>query len=251
MRQRGKISGLMATIALMAGLASAGDWPQWRGPDFNGSTDETNLPTSFSKTENTAWRVPIPGACGSTPIVIGDRIFMASTKSGSEDLRGICVSLADGKTLWSKVLSSGKPGPRSEIAACSPASDGKSVYFLFGNGDIAAMDFDGKVLWSRKLAKDYGPFAIRFGYSASPLLRKGRLYIPLLRTEKAWPNTPGGKEPHEKPLKSLVLCLDAAKGKTIWSQVRHTDAKLDSRDTYITPMAVEAGGRTEIIICGG
>ena len=251
MRQHGKISGLLATIALTAGLAIAGDWPQWRGPNFNGSTDETNLPTNITKAENIAWKVPVPGACGSTPIVVGDRIFMASTKSGSEDLLGMCVSLKDGKTLWSKTLSSGKPGPRSEIAACSPASDGKSVYFLFGTGDIAAMDFDGKILWSRKLAKDYGPFSIRFGYSASPLLRKGRLYIPLLRTVKAWPNTPRGKEPHAKPLKSLVLCLDAAGGKTIWSQERHTDAKLDCRDTYITPMAVEVKGRTELIMCGG
>jgi len=165
----------------------------------------------------------------------------------------MCISAKNGKTLWTKQLSKGKAAPRGAIASCSPVGDaeGKRVYFLFGSGDLAALDFDGKVLWSRNLAKDYGPFAIRFGYSATPLLRKGRLYIPLLRTEKPWPHTPQAKLPHETPLKSLVLCLDGETGKTLWKQVRHTDAKKDCRDTYITPMAIEAKGRTEIIICGG
>ena len=249
MRQHGKISVLVATIVLAAGLASAGDWSQWRGPNLNGSTDETNLPTSFSK-ENTAWKATLPGESGSTPIVVGDRIFLTSRKTKGEDLLGMCVSLKDGKMLWSKVMSSGKPASRA-ITSCSPASDGKSVYFLFGTGDLHATDLDGKILWSRKLAKDYGPFSIRFGYSASPLLRKGRLYIPLLRSEKVWPYTPGGKEPHKKPLNSLVLCLDAEKGKTIWSQTRYTDAVMDCRDTYITPMVVEVKGGDELIMCGG
>ena len=251
MIQHGKITGLLATIVLTAGVAIAGDWRQWRGPDLNGSTDETNLPTSVSKTENIAWKAKVPGVCGSTPIVVGDRIFMTSPKSGSRDLLGMCVSLTDGKTLWSKALSSGKVGPRGAICSSSPAGDAQNVYFLFGTGDLAATDLDGKILWSRKLAGDYGPFAIRFGYAASPLLRKGRLYIPLLRTDTVWPITPGGDQPHDKPIKSLVLCLDASGGKTIWSQERYTDAIKDCRDTYITPMAVEASGRTEIIICGG
>jgi len=243
------IIGLLAGVIMTGGLARAGDWAQWRGPNFNGSTDETNLPTEFSK-ENTAWRVTLPGAAGSTPIVIGDRIFLTSRKTKGEDLLGMCVSLAGGKTLWSKVMSSGKPAS-SAITSCSPAGDGKSVYFLFGTGDLHATDLDGKILWFRKLAKDYGPFAVRFGYSASPLLRKGRLYIPLLRTAEGWPYTKGMKEWGKKPLDSLILCLDAAGGKTIWSQIRYTDAKLDCRDTYITPMAVDVTGRTELIMCGG
>jgi len=205
----------------------------------------------FSRTENLAWAVPMPGACGSTPIVLGERIFLISTKSRSQDLLGLCLSLKDGQTLWSRKLSRGRAPAGGEIAACSPATDGRRVYFLFGTGDLAATDLEGKVQWSRSLGKDYGCFAIRFGYSASPLLRKGRLYIPLLRTEKPWPNSPGAKLPQELPLKSLVLCLDAETGKTIWRHVRETDAKADCRDTYMTPMAIEAKGRTEIILCGG
>ena len=241
----------LAWLLLAGATASAGDWPQWRGPHLNGSSDERNLPVRFSRTENLAWSAPMPGTCGSTPIVVGERVFLASTKSRGDDLLGLCVSLKDGQVLWSKPLGRGRTSRSAEIAACSPASDGRCVYFLFGTGELAATDLEGNVRWSRDLAKDYGCFAIRFGYSASPLLRKGRLYVPLLRTEKPWPYNPGAKRPQELPLKSLVLCLDAATGKTIWKQQRDTDAKADSRDTYITPMAVDAAGRTEIIICGG
>jgi len=255
MTKYAKTLGFLTTVLLTAAPVFAGDWAQWRGPNLNGSTDETGLPTNFSKseTENVAWTAALPGASGATPIVLGERIFLVSKKSGGQDLLGMCLAAKDGKTLWSKTLSKAKAPPRGAIASCSPVGDaeGKKVYFLFGNGDLAALDFDGNIKWSRNLAKDYGPFSIRFGYSASPLLRKGRLYIPLLRTDKPWPQTPKVKPPHETPLKSLVLCLDAATGKTIWKHVRHTDATKDSRDTYITPAAVETNGRTEIIICGG
>jgi outer membrane protein assembly factor BamB len=206
---------------------------------------------SVTKPENVAWKTPLPGASGATPIVLGERIFLVSKKLRSTDLLALSVRLGDGQVLWSRQLSRGKAPPRGAIASCSPASDGERVYFLFGTGDLAALDLDGKPQWSRSLGKDYGSFAIRFGYSASPLLRKGRLYIPLLRTEKPWPYSPGAKQPQKLPLASLVLCLDAKTGRTIWKHQRDTDAEKDSRDTYITPMAVEAAGRTEIVICGG
>ena len=252
MTAHGKIVGVLVVVMLVAAGAGAGEWMQWRGPALNGSTDETNLPVKIAKGETVAWTAAMPGPSGATPIVVGDRIFLASTRSRRDDLMAMCVSATGGKVLWSKTLSHGKtPKKVGAIASCSPVSDGKGVVFLFGSGDIAAVDLEGKALWSRNLGKDYGPFAIRFGYSASPLLRKGRLYIPLLRTEKPWPGNPGAKLPLDAPLKSLVLCLDAATGKTVWAHQRDTDATKDSRDTYITPMAVEARGRTELIICGG
>lgn len=243
---------IAAILGTLAAWAPAGDWPQWRGPRLNGSTDETNLPVEFSKTENIAWMTPLPGGSGATPIVIGERIFLVSAHRRTDDLIAMCISATDGKVLWEKTLSRGRIGDgRGEIAACSPVSDGKSVWFLFGSGLLTKTDLDGNILWQRDLVKDYGCLAIKFGYSASPLLHAGKLYLPLLRREKPYAYSPGADVPYTGDLVSLVLCHDAATGQKLWAQRRDTDAVDESRETYITPMPVEAAGRTEIIICGG
>ena len=249
---------ILATAALLAATgaicapAAGGDWRQWRGPNLDGSTDETNLPVEFSKTQNVAWLAPLPGGSGATPIVVGDRIFLVSAHKRTDDLIAMCLSAKDGKVLWDKTLSRGRIGDgRGEIAACSPVSDGNSVWFMFGTGVLTRMDFDGNILWQRDLTKDYGCFAVKFGYSASPLLYNGKLYLPLLRREKPYAYSPGAKEPYEGKLPSLVLCHDANSGKKLWAQTRQTDAVDESRETYVTPMPVTVDGHTEIIICGG
>ena len=104
----------------------------------------------------------------SEKVRVGERVFLAATKSRGDDLLGLCVSLKDGQVLWSKPLGRGRTSRSAEIAACSPASDGRCVYFLFGTGELAATDLEGNVRWSRDLAKDYGCFAIRFGESGVP-----------------------------------------------------------------------------------
>ena len=248
---RNAATALTAAILLAVATAPAGDWPHWRGPNLNGSTDETNLPASFSKTENIAWVVRTPGISGSTPIVLGERIYMTSPTYINDNLLAMCLSTRDGKTLWSKALGRGKAPPRGEMAASSPVSDGKTVYFTFGSGDLAALDLDGKVLWSRNLVKEFGCLAIKFGYGASPLLHKGKLYLPLLRRRRPYSYSPGAELPRTGPLKSYVLCFNARDGKTVWAQPRASDATDESRENYATPMAIDAGGRTEIIIPGG
>lgn len=242
---------LIAVVAL-TGTALAGDWPQWRGPNLNGSTDEANLPVEFSKTENIAWLTPLPGGGGATPIVIGNRIFLVSAHKRTDDLSAMCISTTDGKVLWEKKLSRARSGDgRAETAASSPVSDGKNVWFLFSSGLMVKTDLDGNILWQRDLVKDYGCLAIKFGYNPSPLLHGGKLYLPLLRREKPYAYSPGATLPHEGDLVSLVLCHDANSGEKLWAHRRDTDAVDESRETYVTPMPVVAGGRTEIIICGG
>ena len=118
--RRNAATTLTAAILLAAATAPAGDWPHWRGPNLNGSTDETNLPASFSKTENIAWVVRTPGISGSTPIVLGERIYMTSPTYINDNLLAMCLSTRDGKTLWSKALGRGKAPPRGEMAASSP-----------------------------------------------------------------------------------------------------------------------------------
>ena len=220
MRQTSGIATSLALILVAAPAGLASDWLQWRGPELNGSADdEKNLPVSFSRTENLAWAAPLPGPAGSTPIVVGDRIFLTSRNRRGTSLLAMCLSATDGAVLWSKILSKGKPGPGEAIVSCSPASDGKTVFFLFGPGDLAAVGLDGRLLWTRRLAVDYGPFALRPGGSGAiahdafawqwtgpapdvwtPLLYRGSLYV--LSGDMR------GK---------FMTCLDPKTGKVKWS----------------------------------
>src|SRR5262245_50298585 len=96
------VAVLLFVVAVGSGYAE--NWPQWRGPRNNGVSNETRLPTTWSKTENIAWRLPLPGQAGATPIVWGDRIFL--TSADGDDLVLICAS-TDGKQLWKKPVSVG------------------------------------------------------------------------------------------------------------------------------------------------
>src|SRR5438270_7104206 len=96
---------LLATAALAIALAFAGhvgaeDWPQWRGPHGDGHSTETNVPLMWSATDNVAWRVPIPGKGHSSPVVVGDRIFLTTCTESDQKRLLLCLDRRDGHTLW-------------------------------------------------------------------------------------------------------------------------------------------------------
>ena len=153
----------------------AADWPGWRGPDGNGVSPEKNLPVAWSATENVRWKVPLPGAGVSTPVVWGDRIFLTASDGRLNDrLHVYCYHRDDGRLLWhARFFGSAQPEgqfPPGGMAVPTPATDGKHVYALFGTGDLVCLDFDGKPVWMRSLAQEYGPFRNRWGMGASPIL---------------------------------------------------------------------------------
>src|SRR5436190_23954877 len=111
-------------LALAGSLAHAENWPQWRGPFFNGSSSETGLPTKFSKTENVKWSVPMPGPSAATPIVWGDRVFVSSVDDQKKSICALCLERSSGKTLWQHETGSGYSQDRmSNFASPSPATD--------------------------------------------------------------------------------------------------------------------------------
>src|SRR5258708_26352172 len=96
------------TIAALLALALAAhgeNWPQWRGPAFNGSSPETGLPEKWTK-ESVKWSAPLPGPSGGTPAVWGDRIFVSSPDS-EKNLLFLCYSRENGALLWKKQVASG------------------------------------------------------------------------------------------------------------------------------------------------
>src|SRR5512145_473620 len=105
----------------VASTSIAENWPQWRGPHFNGSSSEKNLPTEWSKTENIAWTVDMPGPSASTPIIWGDRVFLSTTDSAAKTLLAMCLDRRTGKPLWSETVTDGyQKDNRSNYSSPSP-----------------------------------------------------------------------------------------------------------------------------------
>ena len=241
----------LAALLLSSFFARGENWGQWRGPNFSGSSPEKNLPSTWSDTEGVKWSTPLPGQSGATPAIWGDSVFV-STPDDNKDLLLFCLNRKDGKMRWQKQLSTGNVVKgRGNMASPSPVTDGKSVFILFGTGDLAALDFDGKVLWQRNLGADYGRFAIMWIYGSSPLLYGGKLYIQVLQRVPApddYPGIAGNSGERE----SYLLALDPANGKTLWKHVRPTDARMDSMESYATPVPhVGADGKAQLLVVGG
>ena len=227
-------------------LAQAGNWPQWRGPNNNGSAAETGLPDSCDPAK-AKWMTPMPGASHATPIVWGERVFVTSTDPASNGLLGMCVSARDGKILWQKRLGDNIKAPRNNGATPSPVTDGKLVCFLFGSGDLAALDMDGNLLWTKNLVSQHGNLCTQFGYSSSPLLWDGKLFIQILRRTKPY-SGPAGTE---QPLDSLILAFDFLTGRELWKHVRPSAALNESLESYSTPVPFEFQNRKELLVQGG
>jgi len=235
------------TILTISASVRATDWPQWRGPFFNGSTDETNLPESWGETENVAWVSPLPGPSGATAIISNGKVFVSSMVGRGPEFAALCFDAKDGKKLWQRqVGSDSRRFPRNNMASPSPAADGKRVFFLYASGDLAGFDYEGNKLWSRNIEAEYGNLALQFGYSSSPLLYENRLYIIAIRRNK-----PYRPPKAEEPLDSFIMAIDPETGKNLWKQQRKTNAFDEGMETYSTPIPFVRDGRVEILNTGG
>jgi outer membrane protein assembly factor BamB len=246
---------IITLILAVAGLAAsdlssarAENWSQWRGPFFNGSTSEKGLPTSFSKTENVKWVADLPGPSAATPIVWNDRVFVSSVDQKAGTLQAICLDRATGKITWTHDTGTGLGlDDKSNFSSPSPVTDGKLVWFYYGNGQLVALDLEGKQVWSRNIQKDYGQFAYQWTYGSSPMLYAGRLYVQVLQR-----NVPvHGRGRTDGPIDSFLLALEPQTGKELWKSVRPNDAREESKESYSTPIPFTFNNRTELLITGG
>src|SRR5436189_6170870 len=120
-----KSTRLLAFTFLFQSSVMAGDWPNWRGPHFDGSSDETGLPAKVSSTEGILWKAPMPGPAASTPVVSGGCVFVSTTDEAAKKLLGICFDRKTGKPLWQKELGGGYAlDEKSNLANPSPVTDG-------------------------------------------------------------------------------------------------------------------------------
>jgi outer membrane protein assembly factor BamB len=253
---------VLVLSALALAPLHADDWPHWRGPAATGVSPERELPTTWSDSENIAWKAPIRGLGISSPIVSGNLVIVTSQAgsgvvrpgprlvqggnpadageralgAGPSEGTGSAVFLVSafdrrsGARKWEYELPAEGALPavheKHNLASPSPVSDGEHVYACFATGQIAAVDLTGKLVWKKNLGAEYGPFEINWGHGSSPIVHKGALLL-LCYHEKA----------------SYLLSLDARTGAVKWKANAPT-----AETSYSTPLAVESGGRTEVVV---
>lgn len=165
---------VVATV-LIAGLSSTccADWRQFRGNDSNAVSSETSLPTSLSG-ETIAWKVDLPGRGVSSPIIIGDRLFLTSSSGYTEDrLHTLCFDATTGKQLWERQFwATGRTmcHKKMAVATPTPASDGERIFSFYSSNDLTCLDLDGNLLWYRGLGSDYPNASNSLGMSSSPVV---------------------------------------------------------------------------------
>lgn len=106
MPRKDKFRAGLCVFAVSTLACAAADWPHWRGPHFNGSTEETNLPTRWSPTNNIVWKTPLPGQAASTPVISGDMVFLTSPDE-NKDLLLLALDRRTGAERWRKKVASG------------------------------------------------------------------------------------------------------------------------------------------------
>jgi outer membrane protein assembly factor BamB len=272
-----------AIVAVAAvALAIGADWRQFRGPGGLGVSPEKGLPIEWSAGQNIVWKTKLPGAGASSPVTVGNRVFVTAysgyaldtKKPGNmEDLRRhlVCVDRHKGNVLWSKEFMPALPehkyngeGSYHGYAASTPACDGERLYVFFGKSGVYCFDLDGKELWHVTVGKNTNGW----GSGASPVLyanlviinasvESGTLYgLDKLTGKEVW-KAPGISSAWDTPLivptqtarPQLVISMerrlrsfDPLDGKELWNA--------EGIHRYICPSVVAHNG-TVYAIGGG
>jgi outer membrane protein assembly factor BamB len=235
-------------VFLAASVAFGSNWPQWRGPYFNGSTDEKDLPSTWSRTENVAWSVDLAGCSAATPIIQDDKVFLSGVDKDRDMLLAVCFDRRSGRQLWQHDIAKGiGRDRRSTYAAGSAVTDGKLVFFLYGNGRLVCFDVNGQRKWARNIQDDYGPFAFLWTFGNSPTLFNGRLYVQVLQRDVPV----RGRGLRDQKIESYILAVNPETGKTLWRHIRPSDARAESMEAYSTPIPFSFGGKKQLLIVGG
>ena len=225
------VSTFVAALALCCSNLFADNWPSWRGPTGNGLCTEKNLPAEWSPTQNVAWKLPLPGQAGATPVVWGKQVFLTSVNAADELL--LIAIGTDGKQQWQQVVAVGNQkarGDEGNTASPSPVTDGKHVWTFMGDGTLACYTVEGKEAWKFNVQDRYGRFSIQFGMSSTPVLDDGTLFLQLIHGEG-----------DAKTREACVVAIDGATGKQVWRVDRPSDAVAENEHSYASAMLYQDG----------
>jgi outer membrane protein assembly factor BamB len=251
---------LLAFISISSltfAATGSSNWPQWRGPDGQGVSTETGLPSEWSPTKNVKWKTPLAGRGHSSPIVWGKKIFLTTALDGEaipgrpagvthklqdgtdfvhpdavganlrHTFKVICLDRETGKILWERIAYEGpvydSRHKKASFASSTPTTDGKYVFAFFGAEGLYAYDFKGNLIWKQEMGK-LGTASV--GYGVSPLLFQN---LVIMQCDDS-----GGH--------SFIAGFNKATGKEVWRVARKVDV------TWVTPVLVQtAKGSTELV----
>jgi outer membrane protein assembly factor BamB len=215
---------LALTACFMVDSLRADDWYQWRGPHRNGISDEVRLLQQWPEDgPKQLWKAENLGGGYSTPVVVGDRLYMLTSK-GLEDELLLALDVATGKQLWSRRIGKvGKPdqNPNYPGARSTPTVDGNHLYALGSDGDLVCLDrHAGAILWQINVRSEFAGKSGEWAYAESPLIDGDALIC-----------APGGSE-------ATLVCLDKNTGDVIWRS-----ALSEGDDAaYASTIILEVGG---------
>ncbi len=206
------------------------NWPSFRGPNGDGTSTEKNIPLKWDSVKNVVWKTTVPGVGYSSPVVWGDKIFLTTALSGTQEKVLLCYDAKKGGLLWQKTLlktNFEKKHDHNSYASGTPATDGSKVYVSFLDGKdvvVAAYDFSGKQVWIQRP----GTFASPHGYSCSPVLFEDKVII-------------NGDSQGD----SFVAALSRTNGSTLWKVAHERPAH-----SFSTPIIRKIAGKTQMIFLG-
>lgn len=224
-----------AVIAFLAMLlfvspSRGEDWPGWRGPRGDATSHETNVPLHWSGSDNIAWKTPVPGVGRSSPIVVGQRVFLTTGEVDEQTRRVLCFDRDSGRPLWNKLVHQGAGGMMHRFnttASSTPAGDGERVYAAFVDDHgmrVVALDLQGEIVWS----VSPGTFHSQHGFAASPVLYGEGVIV-------------NGHQDGE----AFVVMLDRRSGQERW---RFKPAV--NQRSFSTPVLTRHDGEDQLILAG-
>ncbi|MCA9051427.1 MAG: PQQ-binding-like beta-propeller repeat protein, partial [Planctomycetaceae bacterium] len=229
---------LSMSLVLCVSLAAteAAEWSNWRGPHGNGVADGAGYPTEWSTDKNLKWTVALRGSGASTPVVVGDRIFLTAADDNANLV--ICVGM-DGKEQWVRELGSATAGKHRDGTGAnpSPVTDGERVFVYFKSGDFGCFSVDGSLQWQTNIFHRFAEVnseTLWWDLGTSPVLTSNAVVVTMM---------------HSGP--SYLAAFNPADGKVLWKHDRVTDAPREAAQSYTTPVVTrDPDGREVIIVTG-
>jgi len=238
-----KTSIIFAVAMLSPGSATlAADWPQFRGPTGLGYTDEKDLPLTWGgpARENVLWISPLKGQGHASPIVWSNAVFVCSaywppSVTAREQVipehHVTAYQVTDGRMLWDTLVPAGpwvrkdfRSGPGGGYAAPTPATDGQRIYCAFGSSVLAALDFQGKIVWRKEIV----PYSFDVTVGSSSILY-GDTVILLCAMAKA--------------SDSCVIAFDKTSGEVKWRQ-----SFPDMGFGHSTPVILQVNAQPQMLV---